>query len=189
MNKKSLGKLMKAPVNLIIEKIVAAKQKAARKAIWDLSRLKPEGPRNRRILDEATIEFSNDFIIGLPDIDRKHKIIIITYNNLVADANKFRRSKYCGRKLTERFLPLFTAISDHFSEEEAVMHALGYPNIAEHVYLHDTFMRDVLIMLDEVGEDRMGYEQLIFFVGAWVSGHILVSDRSFGDFYHARAAP
>ena len=37
-------------------------------------------------------------------------------------------------------------------------------------------------MLEVADERSIGFEQLIFFIGAWISGHILITDRYFCDF-------
>lgn len=181
-------RLAQAPVNLILHKIQESKQKAARKAIWKKSKVEAKQPENRRLLDIATIKFDDSYVIGIGAVDTKHKILMMSYNTLVNDAMKFRRSRSRARILSERLKPLIGTFGEHFSEEEDIMFRENYPGLFRHVCQHDQFMRDILTLSDEIENERADFEQLIFFIGAWLSGHILISDRYFGDFYERRKA-
>ena len=181
-----LVRLAQAPVNLVLHKIQANKQKAARKAIWKTSKVESKPQQNRRLLDIATIKFDDSYVIGIGAVDAKHKIIMMAYNTLVYDAMKYRRSRSRAKILAERLKPLITTFGEHFSEEEEIMFSENYPGLFRHVCQHDQFMRDILTLSDEIETERADFEQLIFFIGAWLSGHILISDRYFGDFYERR---
>ena len=182
----SMFGVIRAPFSFILDKIDDKKQDAARKSIWKKSTSKPESTRNRRLLDIAALNFDDSFIIGLPEIDNQHKFIMIAYNNIVNDAQRFRRSKSATSIITERFRPLFRIIGDHFADEESIMRSFDYPGLIDHICQHDQFMCDTLSMIVEAETCSIGLEQIIFVVGAWISGHILISDKYFGDFLMSR---
>lgn len=181
-----LAKLVKAPVNIILHKMQERKQDAERKAIWKTSKAVAKPTYNRRLLDIATIGFDESYTIGISAVDTKHKVIMMAYNTLVNDATKFRRSRSRARILADRLKPLLMTFSEHFSEEEEIMFHENYPGLFRHVCQHDQFMHDIITLSDEIEGERADFEQLIFFIGAWLSGHILISDRYFGDFYERR---
>ena len=186
---KSAGELFGltgGPLGAVLDAINKRRQRDARKSIWDNLEQKSAVPQYRRILDFAAINFDDSYVVGINIIDSKHKIIMLTYNSLVNDAMRLRRSKSKARQLTERLMPLLMTISEHFSEEEEVMLKQNFPNLYNHKCQHDQFMCDALLMIEEIEAGRQDYEQLIFFIGAWISGHMLISDRYFSDFYHSR---
>ena len=181
-----LVRLFQAPVNQILHKIQERKQNAERKAIWKTSKAVIQPTHNRRLLDIASINFDDSYTIGISVVDTKHKIIMMAYNTLVNDATKFRRSRSRARILAERLKPLIVTFSEHFAEEEEIMFHENYPGLFRHICQHDQFMHDILTLSDEIEGERADFEQLIFFIGAWLSGHILISDRYFGDYYERR---
>ena len=154
--------------------------------MWAKTTVKVQAPKNRRLLDIATIDFDDSYTIGISSVDSQHKLIMITYNALVNDAMKLRRSRSRGKVLGERLAPLIVLFSEHFLEEEDIMFREKYPGLSRHVRQHDKFMRDLLTLSEETGNERADFEQIIFYIGAWLSGHILISDRYFGDFCEKR---
>ena len=136
------------------------------------------------MLDIALLNFDENFIIGLPEIDKQHKLIMISYNTIVRDALQLRKSKDATARLTAKIKPIFQIIGEHFSGEEALMRAHKYPELLNHICQHDQFMCDSLSMLEVADERSIGFEQLIFFIGAWISGHILIARA--GRKFHPR---
>ena len=181
-----LVRLVQDPVNSILNKMQKRKEDAARKAIWKTSKATIQPAHNRRLLDIAIINFDDSYTIGISAIDTKHKVIIIAYNTLINDATKFRRSRSRARTLAERLKPLIITLSEHFTEEEAIMFHENYQGLFRHVCQHDQFMHNILTLSDEIESERADFDQLIFFIGAWLSGHIPISDRYFGDYYERR---
>ena len=174
--------VIRAPLSFVLDKYDEEKQKTVRKSIWNNCIQQQEQPRNRRLLDIALLNFDENFIIGLPEIDKQHKLIMISYNTIVRDALQLRKSKDATARLTAKIKPIFQIIGEHFSGEEALMRAHKYPELLNHICQHDQFMCDSLSMLEVADERSIGFEQLIFFIGAWISGHILITDRYFCDF-------
>ena len=182
--KTTLGNIfgvVRAPLGFILDKIDEKNASNARISIWKKVEPKLTVKYNRRLLDIAALNFDESYTIGVPEIDNQHKLIMIAYNNIVFDAARLRREKFATAKLTSKLTPLFRMIGEHFSDEEAIMTYNNYAKIREHAAQHDKFMCDVLAMLDEADAGNIGFEQIIFVIGAWISGHILISDKSFGE--------
>ena len=183
--KTTLGSLFgvaRAPIGLILDKIDENMKRKARNSIWKAMEVKQDIPHNRRLLDIAVLNFDDSYEIGVPEIDNQHKLIMITYNNIVCDASRLRRAKFATAQLTKKLQPLFRMIGEHFSDEEGIMARCEYAGIREHMVQHDHFMCDSLAMLDAADAGNIGLEQIIFVIGAWISGHILIADKFFGDY-------
>ena len=72
----------------------------------------------------------------------------------------------------------------HFASEEATMNATGYPSLAAHLELHRNLLarvRDFEIRADF--DDQFNPVELATFLYNWLANHILVEDKSFGDYY------
>ena len=179
-------RLAQAPITRALQKMRERRRSAARKSIWKDVVADVVRPKNRRLLDISTIALDGCYEVGVNAIDNKHKLIMITYNNLVNDAMKLRRSRSKAKKLAERLKPLIVALGEHFSEEEEIMFQEDYPGLFRHISQHDQCMRDILMISDEIENESAEFEQLIFYIGAWLAGHILISDKSFGDFHVRR---
>ena len=179
-------RLAQAPIARALQKMREGRRSAARKSIWKNVVTDVVRPKNRRLLDISTITLDGCYEVGVNAIDSKHKLIMITYNNLVNDAMKLRRSRSKSKKLVERLKPLIVALGEHFSEEEEIMFREDYPGLFRHIGQHDQCMRDMLTISDEIESENAEFEQLIFYIGAWLTGHILISDKSFGDFHVRR---
>ena len=71
----------------------------------------------------------------------------------------------------------------HFTHEEALMDAAGYPELAAHQKMH----RDLLVQVQEMEmridiEDESTSLDLSRFLARWLSQHIQTADRQFADF-------
>ncbi len=174
--------VMRAPVSFILDRLEESKQQTARNNIWKLKEVKHSVKYDRRLLDIAMFNFDDTYLIGIEIIDHQHKIIMLTYNNIVNEAQSLRRNPHGTSIITKKFGPLFNMIGEHFSDEEKIMRDSDYPGLLEHICQHDQFMCDTLSILTEADLGNVGFEQILFVIGAWISGHILISDKNFGEF-------
>lgn len=81
---------------------------------------------------------------------------------------------------------------EHFSEEQDIMAASGYPKLEQHMGLHDRFIKDYLSIRKRwslEGRSRQLAEQLKKHVGAWLIAHVGVADMEFSEYYHDRSKP
>ena len=75
----------------------------------------------------------------------------------------------------------------HFTHEEALMEASGYPGLQQHVELHEKLAGQVsafLVSGIDWPEERV--RQLRSFLNKWLVAHIITHDLHFGRWYHAR---
>jgi len=76
----------------------------------------------------------------------------------------------------------------HFGDEEALMSAQHYPELAAHRRRHETF-RHMINDLEARAKDGPGLVSLemLEFLGQWFIGHIRTEDQRFAAFAHAHA--
>ena len=76
----------------------------------------------------------------------------------------------------------YTAV--HFSDEEAYMEKIGYPELESQKKAHTAFIDKLAeINLDDLDAHQQHYlEDLISFLLNWLSVHILHMDKKIGEF-------
>lgn len=126
------------------------------------------------------VEWREAFCIGIEVLDREHR-------QLFALAMALNRDTV--HQTVEQLLDY---VVTHFSHEQEIMEANGYPAFESHLRLHEAFanqMADFLISADDWTEDRV--QELRRFLNKWLISHILTHDMRFGKWLATRnqAAP
>ena len=176
--------MTQVPVNLFIDHVDNLRKRSARKALWKRydKVQKPEKVKDRGLLDFSKIVFDDSYEIGIDIIDNKHRLIMLLYNKLVSDIILLHGRLETSRVISERLGALVRLLGEHFADEERIMLNLNYPKLFYHKCEHDEFMVKLLEMTEQIKEGNSNYEQLVYYIGAWSSGHMLISDRYFGEF-------
>ncbi len=74
----------------------------------------------------------------------------------------------------------------HFREEEEFMLKIGYPAYCEHHEMHQSFIKDVAALKEELiesGATPYLAVQINIRVGEWLVGHISGEDKKIGEYY------
>jgi hemerythrin len=128
----------------------------------------------------SPIELSDEYKVGIAAIDREHELLIGLYNGLV----KAVKSGNARDMWDDAFQRLVEYADQHFANEERLMTARQFPGYENHKRQHDNFVRN----LHELATERTGQDEeqalklLLVFVGQWIRGHILVTDKELGEF-------
>ena len=130
--------------------------------------------------------WDDKYLLGHDDIDRQHRELFEILNALHAAM----KAGQGGVAIDSALAELFDYAQRHFSDEEAVMAAKGYPELDEHRRLHRQLMQKVTEMLQsrQAGEKLATFE-VLGFVGEWIAEHVGRVDHQFGRFLHRAAAP
>lgn len=120
--------------------------------------------------------WSEQFVIGIPSVDSQHRHLVDLLNQLddmVAIGEDH-----------DAILSLISALTDysqyHFSHEEQLMFEGGYDKIlyAKHCLEHQQFIERVASESAKLAsEPELVINELLAFLVAWLSEHILVSDK------------
>ncbi len=129
--------------------------------------------------------FSPEFSVGITQVDQEHhklfEIAARVYDDLGAS------TEVATADLPGAIAELLDYTATHFASEEALMETAGYPDLLAHKALHQHLLsraRD-MAMRAELEQQYVPIE-LNHFTVQWLTEHILVSDKNFGEFMAAR---
>jgi len=128
----------------------------------------------------AFLEWSSDLRVGIEQIDQEHESCIALLNVLhaamMAGANNAR--------LVEMFDGLMEAIEHGFAAEQNLFEAHCYLSAADHLALHEAFMKRTIELQweFEIGKVPVSSEALEF-LNAWLSNHFRGPDKACAEFF------
>lgn len=122
------------------------------------------------------LTWSNQFSVGIKEIDDQHKKLISILNDL----SEARRTEK-GRKDIERILDELTQYTVyHFKAEEQYMERFNYKFKKEHKEEHDRFVAKVADFIEGYKEERfMLTMAMMNFLMDWIKKHILGTDQNY----------
>ena len=131
-------------------------------------------------------EWTDEFSVGVAEIDRDHQRLLGLLNELHDAAEAGDGQEVLGKVLDG----LVHYVSYHFACEEALFLRTNYPDYKEHTRKHQALTATV----KEVHEDfqRGASEalplQVLEFLKNWLYEDILGADRAFGAYFNAHRA-
>ena len=129
----------------------------------------------------AKVEWDDSLSVNVELIDEQHKMLIQRLNDLHEAVGAHKGPNEIVRTLN--FLSEYTEF--HFGTEEKHMKANDYPEIAEHMKLHDEF-RGTIVTLGEDFEEEGATASLADSIETllinWLLKHIRATDVQFGKF-------
>lgn len=124
------------------------------------------------------IKWSDDYLIGIEQIDNQHKKLFEIAGRAVdLLKNEFYTDKY--DRIVEIINELRNYYSYHFTYEEKYMLSIGYKRYFSQKVDHDDFIEKIrAIDLNEVDENQDEYlMSIIDFMIEWITNHILQKDK------------
>lgn len=131
-------------------------------------------------MTEVLFQWSDDYSVGVEEIDAQHKELVRLLNSLHQAIHERHGSDACRRILDE--LTDYTRV--HFAVEESLMRISGYPDFANHKKIHTTLIQqihDLQVKLDS-GAAKISFE-LLHFLKNWLMVHIVEADKLFGHHF------
>jgi len=128
-----------------------------------------------------SIEWTPDLSVGVKHIDDQHKIWFEKANGLL-EAGRARKAKeYIDTMLN--FLDEYT--KQHFSDEEAYMEEIGYPELEAQKSAHANFIKELAQLKNEYNQS--GGNILVILnankmVVNWLTNHIKTMDKKIGEY-------
>jgi len=122
-------------------------------------------------------QWDDSFSVGLPEIDRQHKILVGMINELNQHICLKRNMLFLRRILQG----VIDYTESHFAYEEDLLERNAYEDLAVHKQKHVKLIAEVKALqtrLDEQGESVM--PELLTFLKDWLSKHILGADKDYG---------
>jgi hemerythrin len=127
----------------------------------------------------ASLEWSEKYSVGIPQIDRHHRMLIAFINGLGETRQAGGDVEKLGRILDE--LVAYTRM--HFSYEETLFDQYGYPEQDGHREDHRRLVARVQEFVERYksGKGDLGNE-LLDFLQHWLDHHILEDDMAYSAF-------
>ncbi|WP_415718390.1 bacteriohemerythrin [Maridesulfovibrio sp.] len=122
------------------------------------------------------IEWSDEFSVGVAEIDRHHKDLVVLVNRFSEAVEQEAEHEIIEEVAKE----LMAYTQKHFTFEESLFDKHGYCDAEHHKKLHRNFIEQVLKFKQEVeaGGGRTAGD-LVRFLKDWVIKHILVVDAKY----------
>ncbi len=135
---------------------------------------------------EDPFAFTDKYKTGIMLVDDEHKHLF----EIIRDTNDVIHAELLHDKYDEimRLLAELKNYTEfHFSDEEALMERIHYPQLEAQKRAHSAFVGRLvevdLTDLDNMDDNQQEYlTDLIQFLLSWLSNHILGSDKKIGDF-------
>ena len=125
----------------------------------------------------AKIDWSDDFSVGIKEIDEQHQKWISIYNRLhktLLESSLEEEQKEVKELIEE----IYNYTCYHFSCEEKLMQELDLPGAAEHWRLHKDFERIVYEQYRKSQEERFILtSEILSMVKKWLLTHIRDQDK------------
>ena len=117
-------------------------------------------------------------ISGIPANEQQHEQIVVKYNDFISSLRD--KDRFDERPI--KFRELISYIGMRFVFENTLMQLLQYPERENHKNQHASFIERINLFVKDIDNGRSNVDELVFYIGHWLLGHVLVSDKAFGDF-------
>ena len=125
----------------------------------------------------ALVSWSDEFGLGMPEIDEQHRVLIELINQVWRAVVK-RADRTEALPILEE-LEKYTIT--HFMAEEVFMREIAYPQFAEHKIEHDNFVNRVAEEKAKIVAGQGVELDMVHFLKDWLINHILVSDKAYAE--------
>ena len=131
---------------------------------------------------DKLIEWSDKLDVGIAEVNRQHQRLIYIANEL------FRLKQRGGdRHAVQRLVnSLINYTATHFSYEELLMERHNYPDLDAHKQKHQDLVNDVMRFKQRVDNNEDVIDELLEFVKAWLTRHIMGSDMAYKEHLNQR---
>jgi len=119
------------------------------------------------------LDFTDDFLIGHPQIDKEHKelfryakdLLLLFLQNTPRD------------QMVVRIRSLYKHLEDHFTHEEAILKDLNYSRLAQQHEQHQAILVKALRLISYYEAQSMSFGDFYTFLyGEIVKGHFMAED-------------
>lgn len=124
------------------------------------------------------IRWSNAMSVGVEALDRDHRVLIDLIRRIASAGGECDDLRLV---FAEVLAELVAYTTYHFSREEHVMAACGYPDLESHRDEHNALTREVEDLQRRFGEAEagLGRDELLRFLTGWLNHHILLQDKAY----------
>ena len=127
----------------------------------------------------SLIEWTEEFSVGIDEIDRQHQKWISIVNELHDSIMETR-----GMSSLKELIREMEEYTDfHFSAEEEMLQKAGWPELDRHKRIHFSFKQQVTQLKRDISSGEMVLRsQVMSVIKNWLIEHILKEDQEYSDF-------
>lgn len=127
----------------------------------------------------SLIEWTEEFSVGIDEIDRQHQKWISIVNELhdsIMEARGISSLKELIREMEE-----YTDF--HFSAEEEMLQKAGWPELDRHKRIHFSFKQQITQLKRDISSGELVLRsQVMSVIKNWLIDHILKEDQEYSEF-------
>ncbi len=130
------------------------------------------------------IAWNDSLSIGETSVDHEHRHLISIINDIFNAVKEFAANRDMAKKL---FSDLRSYTVVHFTHEEELMEAQGFPALEEHRQAHDMLKRQIKEYQDRLFEEgEVDAHSVLMFLKDWLVTHIISKDMRFKEYLASR---
>lgn len=134
---------------------------------------------HRKLTSLQFFEWKQEYSVGIDSIDQQHKKLLGLINQLQT-AVDFSTGEQFEREALDQLLDY---TKTHFSYEEELMEANGYPDFESHKAQHEKMITRVGEVLAEYEKDRdTAMKNAVIYLKDWLINHINGTDKAYSSF-------
>ena len=131
----------------------------------------------------ALITWDSSLSVGVSQFDEHHKKLVSLINTLNDAMATGKGRDTLGATLDE----LISYTQYHFSEEEKLLSAHGYPTFAKHKGEHEALTKKALELAAQHKAGQIALTiPVMYFLKDWLSNHIKGTDKLYGPFLNSK---
>jgi hemerythrin len=132
-----------------------------------------------------TIEWQDEYSVGVKELDKQHKNLLNAINKLLEEKN----NNFEALKFSPALSALIHYAYTHFATEERYLLQSNFPNLKQHILEHIEFIMKTLSLASRTEISRSeSQKELIQYLIEWFSSHVLVTDRQYIPFLVSKKA-
>jgi hemerythrin-like metal-binding protein len=125
--------------------------------------------------------------VGVNSINRQHLRLAsyaVEFNQIVEELGKKEATNKDWHRIDALFSRVTRYVQTHFSEEEELMKAHGYPYFDAHKQLHDRFVNDLIKVQSKINNRKIAFkEKFGSMLWDWLINHINEEDYKYREFF------
>ena len=129
--------------------------------------------------------FDDEFKLGIEAADIEHSKLVDMLNHtheLLKEGKREEAHAYFGETLS-------AYVHEHFTNEEAFLESIGYPELAMHKRIHLNFRKSFEELEPRIkSADNAAFRQSLADTFAWIISHIGKTDKKYAKFYFEQQA-
>ena len=127
------------------------------------------------------VEWSEQFSVGVRELDKQHQQLIKLLHILISTQGK---TDTHSETVSDTLMAMTRYAQAHFKAEESLMEAHGYPGLEDQKIQHRNFRKNTVnfSIATTLGIDQVPDDLLVYLADWWVH-HILEDDMAYRSFF------